>query len=471
MSRTKKIFAAISIIIVCIFSGYTLRYLFLIYDPFCVKNWNCNPDWEPPNYYKDGIAESLIEECARFSADNLEYSQSCNGRFKYIYDAAEDKYDDSSYSIVRHAGAVYAILDLYKEIKEEKYLDVGVAGLNYLLAFNYKINKEDWAINYDLQMKVGTVSLTILAMVRYYEATDDDKYNNFIEKYANFIVSRQRDDGAYAGSYESNEEELYYSAEAFFALALAYDVLENEKYLKSIEKAIDYYWSEDYDYLNSAFIPWASSGCVKWYEITKNEDFLDFCFEMTDVQILRQHLVNDTDELGNYLYGYIKNPTVNTGVYLEGIGDALRIAKEVNDSIRIQKYHDTLKAGIEWVLSLQFRKPSQLACPNRGFGGFHRGFTVDDAYLIRIDYNQHAISAILRVLREFTDEEIENINIRDGNVDFEPSQNEISTIDWLLYSVIIGLIALPGILIYFFLKSFFGNEVETLRKTENKSNP
>jgi hypothetical protein len=223
-----------------------LRYLVFLYDPFCFKSFEGDPDWEPPNYYKEKIADSKIEEIARYGADNLVFSQSCNGKYKYIYDAENDKYSEGEYNIVRHAGATYALLDLYKEVEEENYLTAGEAGLEYLFAFNYVINSDEWAINYNSKIKVGTVSLAILGMVRYWEATDNEKYNTYVEKYANFIVSQQRDDGAFAGLYGEKKENKYYSGEAFFALALAYDMLEKDEYLEAMEAALDYYWAEDY---------------------------------------------------------------------------------------------------------------------------------------------------------------------------------------------------------------------------------
>ncbi|MBD3256513.1 MAG: hypothetical protein GF383_15565 [Candidatus Lokiarchaeota archaeon] len=430
----------------------------------------CDPDWEAPKYYKNGDAENRIEECALYAGDNLVYSQHINGKYRYIYDAEDNEYDETEYNIVRHAGATYALMDLYLELGNEKYLAAGLAGLDYLSAHTYMINYDDWAIYYNSKMKVGTVALTILAMVRYWEATKSTHYNIYVEKYANFIVSQQRSDGAYAGIYGSKEEKLYYSSEALFALALAYKVHEDRAYRRSVEDAIDFYYSSDYEYDNSAFIPWASSGCAKWYELTGDQIYLDFCFEMTDIQIDRQYLVEEIDELGNPLYGYILGPTVNTGVYLEGIGDALRVAKDVLDSERAQKYHNCLKAGVEWVLTLQYRKESQLTCPNRGFGGFHRGFEVEDAYLIRIDYTQHAISALLRIIRNFEDDEIDSIRIHDGIVDFKPEKIEINKNFTWLYLLIIFITLFAGITLFLILISKKLKVIEILNPENNPIN-
>ncbi len=443
MIKKKKI--GIVIIVIVVFNVILLTYLF--FNPICINNFDCNPDWQPYDYYGNGKADSLIEQCALYSVDNTIYNQFCNGKFRYIYNAALDEYDDENYNIVRHAGAMYSTMDAYKEFKDERYLTGGLKALNYLCDLTTEIDTDIWAVKYDGYMKVGTTAIGILGIVRYWEATGNDDYNNYAENWANFIVSQQRADGAFAGTYGSEEEQLYFSGEALFALALAYDMLEKPEYVITMDKALDFYWNESYNYNNTAFIPWASSGCARWYELTNDIEWLYFCFNMTDTQILHQHLTNDKDTLGNNLYGYLKNPTVNTGVYLEGIGDALRIAKLIGDTQRIEKYHDCLKAGIEWVTSLQFRDISQLRCPNRGFGGFHRAFTLKNAYDIRIDYNQHAISAILRVLREFTDEDINSIEIREGIVDFI-SEKPLSS--WLivwLFLIIITIVIISFILI------------------------
>jgi len=455
----KKRIIVIAIIFFIVFSTF-YRFIAFYYDPFCFNDFSCDPDWEAPEYYENGEAESLVEECALYGGDYLVFSQYSNGKFKYLYDAEKNEYDDSEYNIVRHAGTCYALLDLYEEVEIDKYLNSGVAGLDYLCEFTNRISKDKWAIDWGGEMKVGTVSLAILGMVRYYEATDRDKYNIYIEKFANFIVSQQRDDGAFAGIYGDEDEDLYYSGEAFFALSLAYDIFEKNYYLESIEKALKYYWSPFYDYNNSAFIPWASSGCAKWFELTNDYKFLEFCFEMTDIQISRQNYENLCDELGNNLYGYFIGPTVNTGVYLEGIGDAFRIAKSVYDSQRIANYYKSLKAGLEWLLSLQFRKESQLTCPNRGYGGFHEGFTIDDPYIVRIDYNQHAISAILRILREFSDAEIESVQILDGIVDFD--SKKVKTMDPLIENLplIFSFVIIPLIIIYIYMrKNLFGKDL------------
>ncbi len=452
MGKKKKIISVIFIILLIIGIGGLLRCITLFYDSFCFKNFDCDPDWEEPEYYKDGIADSLVEECARYGADYLVFNQYCNGKFRYLYDAEDDEYDDSEYNIVRHAGTCYALLDLYKELDEEQYLQAGVAGLDYLCSFTHMISSDKWAIDWGGKIKVGTISLAILGMVRYWETTGNENYNIYVENFANFIVSQQRDDGAFAGIYGERKENRYYSGEAFFALAMAYDMLEDRSYRRAMKDALDYYWSDDYEYDDAAFIPWASSGCAKWYELTDYSRFRDFCFNMTDTQISRQNLIYDKDELGNELYGYILGPTVNTGVYLEGIGDALRIAKLIHDYKRIAEYSNSLKAGIEWVLSLQFRKKSQLACPNRGYGGFHNGFTIKHANHIRIDYNQHAISALLRVLREFSDAEIEAIQIRDGIVDFDPERSDQPFNLIKIVPLIVVLVIIPLLCIYYYMK-------------------
>ena len=144
----KNISTIISIILIIICVGIALRYLALYYDDFCLKNFDCDPDWEDPEYYKDGIADSKVEECARYGGDYLVFNQYCNGKFRYLYDAEDDLYDDSDYNIVRHAGTCYALLDLYKETKDKKYLVAGETGLDCLCSFTHMISWDKWAVDW-----------------------------------------------------------------------------------------------------------------------------------------------------------------------------------------------------------------------------------------------------------------------------------------------------------------------------------
>ena len=79
---------------------------------------------------------------------------------------------------------------------------------------------------------------------------------------------------------------------------------------------------------------------------------------------------------------------------------------------------------------------------------------MDDAYLIRIDYTQHAISALLRVLREFNDEEIKAIEIRNGKVDFKPKITESPSNLWLVTSLIIAALVMPCLVFIYYLKKY-----------------
>jgi hypothetical protein len=340
-----------------------------------------------------------------WGVDNLARGTQRDGRYLYEYFVTNDTYS-GNYNIVRHAGTTYALLDFFKSTGYETAKQAGLLGLEFLDARIKKLNATVWSIEYEFSSSVGTASLGLLAYACYTQATDDPRYLPTITGLANFIIHQQRPDGAFAGRLGSTKEELYYSAEAFLALAFAYEILGDAAYLASIRRALDFYYTPEYEYNNSAFIPWASSGCAKWYELTEDPVFLEFCFEMTDIQVTRQYRGTATDALGNRLAGYIRAQTVNTGVYLEGIGDALRVAKVVEDAERVLLYNSTLFLGLEWVLSLQYRNTTGLPCPLRAHGGFHRGFVVEDAHLIRNDYTQHALSALVRGLREFSDADL-----------------------------------------------------------------
>ena len=75
MGKKKKGFSIFLLFIILINIAVFLSYLINFYDPTYLKDWEGDPNWTPPEYYKEGIADSKIEECARYADDNLEFSQ------------------------------------------------------------------------------------------------------------------------------------------------------------------------------------------------------------------------------------------------------------------------------------------------------------------------------------------------------------------------------------------------------------
>ena len=62
-----------------------------------------------------------------------------DGRFIYFYDPIKDAHDNR-YNISRHAGAVYAMLELYEVTRDPELLQAARKALDYLAGFFKPLN-------------------------------------------------------------------------------------------------------------------------------------------------------------------------------------------------------------------------------------------------------------------------------------------------------------------------------------------
>ena len=83
---------------------------------------------------------------------------------------------------------------------------------------------------------------------------------------------------------------------------------------------------------------------------------------------------------------------------MEGLGDAIHIARLIEDERRLKLYQERAKMGYRWLLMLQYGESDAAALkqPNLAQGGFRK--TLTDSQL-RIDNTQHAISSFAKGLR------------------------------------------------------------------------
>ena len=92
----------------------------------------------------------------------------------------------------------------------------------------------------------------------------------------------------YSGEYEyektRNWESEIYPGEAMLALAEMYVIFKEEKYLRSIDWAYNFY-SKDDNWKAHPFIPWSVSAFVRLYIETGEHKYSKFVFRMIDLSL------------------------------------------------------------------------------------------------------------------------------------------------------------------------------------------
>ena len=357
-----------------------------------------------PDRYAHVTAETLGHSM-RLGADWIVAMQEDRGRFQYWYDPVTDKFSKKSDdNFLRQAGTSFSLALVYEMTRESHYLEAARESVQYLLTFTKLLGRDRAYFLFRRKAKLGGISLPMLTMLKIRQLTGTTEYDEILTKLANMILFLQekyntgqyKSTYIYRGDYEyeknSGWESKIYPGEALYALAGMYQAFGDTRYKKSMDWALDFYYREKWK--SHAFIPWTISAFASLYEQTGEGEYADYVFFLAD-QLLTKQNVDYNDEA----YGSFHNkPSANTGGYMEGLGDAIHVARLVGDDRRLRVYQERAKMGYRWLFMLQYGESdaADLKRPNMAQGGFRKDLT--DSQL-RIDHTQHAISSFAKGLR------------------------------------------------------------------------
>ncbi len=159
---------------------------------------------------------------------------------------------------------------------------------------------------------------------------------------------------------------------------------------------------------NPAFIPWHTQACASLYKQTGRSEFADFALEAND-WLLSMQQWDRWPGLPPDLWGRFYDPlrpefgpphAASTGAYLEGLADAMTLAREIGDQARTAVYERAIARGLRSLRQLQFRGPHDafyLSRRERVIGAL-RTEAYDNA--VRIDSASHALAAAVKVLEQ-----------------------------------------------------------------------
>ena len=218
---------------------------------------------------------NLAKKSSRYLADMCDE----DGKFVYGYYPIDNE-ELEGYNIIRHAGTVWNLILQYEmtgDIRLKKPID---RALDYLEEYIHYKDKNTAFLNDRGTLNVGGNGISLLAFVSYAEILRTDKYNNFIKALANGIMYLQKEDGSfthtiYKSDYSVHKDYItvFYDGEATYGILRAYGLLKNKKYLKTAEKAADYFIANGYESLNSHWISYSFNELTKY---SPKEEYFNF---------------------------------------------------------------------------------------------------------------------------------------------------------------------------------------------------
>ncbi|MBF8275629.1 MAG: hypothetical protein HW390_702 [Candidatus Brocadiaceae bacterium] len=362
------------------------------------------------------------------SANYLMKNTKAGGMFEYRINMNHAIKVKEKYNILRHAGAMYAMSMCYQLHPDDnmrsavkragKYLrDEAIdtlPGKENMLAVLSK--PHDSQGDEPLQAKLGGTGLGLAALLSLEDISPGSTPLADLRKLGQFLVYMQREDGSFSSKYipaeggvNDNWQSLYYPGEAILGLLMLYEKDPSAIWIDSASKALEYLARSRKDKTDVPADHWALLATEKMLSL-KNKDklavprelLIDHAVQICDAILKRQINEPERTEYGG---GFsMDGRTTPAATCLEGLMAACSFLPRDHD---IRKRIDSaVYQGIAFLLNAQIKEGPFAGAFPRSVGRLNQNTPEakefnNRATEVRIDYVQHALSAMIQYLRLF----------------------------------------------------------------------
>lgn len=180
---------------------------FITYKNDCIPLYRGNVRYTEFSY--DVLYNQVIK-----SADWLLANMYDDGRFLYYYDCCDDTYKDHEhptrpennlyYNDLRHCGGIIALIRAYELTSDEKYVKAAKKAVDWSISIS-KSHDTQWGkayyAFYNRKAKLGGTGVLLVAMMQYRSFTGDKSYDEYIKGYTRHVMSRVYKNGEILGYY------------------------------------------------------------------------------------------------------------------------------------------------------------------------------------------------------------------------------------------------------------------------------
>jgi hypothetical protein len=364
----------------------------------------------PAEVTPDQVTPDRVRASIASAARYLARSVSSDGRFRYMVDAPTNR-ALPGYDWPRHAGATYFLAQAAALLQDVdvRYACLRAAGM---LRDRATLDCGDAkCIGDDDQVDLGSSALALLAYVEVVRGGLDQSYRAHAAALARFLREQQSPDGSFATFYVRSSNERvklnvpYYPGEATFALARAARITGAREDLEAARKGLAHLvgpaWSFFGDRYYFAEEHWTCQALEELWDRAPDERALDFCLDWQRFNRALQLGPDDSpfDGDGAYQLGPIVTPRLTpVGSRCEAGIATLRVAEQAKRSeAEVRPLEAQLRRSLALLLRHQLSPlRAHVFADAPAVEGAFPGSAVD--LQLRIDYTQHAGSALVRWL-------------------------------------------------------------------------
>ena len=363
------------------------------------------------------LQNEMLMSCQR-GADWLFRVNGVKGRFLNGYlPALKTEMEGDHY--LRQVGAAFALARAARFLGEERYAARATQAILTLLD-DTTLDAETPQCRHTVLPsmvvnRLGAAGLLVLA-INELPAPQPDLLEKS-EQLCNWIRSQVRPDGSLrSGDAENDRAEAddadsvnEYPGLALYALLRSHKNRPAKWKIELMRKAVAYYRPWWKAHRSMTFVPAQTAACAEAYLLTKDAAFAEFVYEMNDWLCGLQYDHIDPRRL--VWYGGFMSwaggkpvdapPSIASAAYAESLTEACQVARASGDPARHQRYTEVVERCLQFVVRLQYTDANAQHFAEwyrpRLVGAFHA--STQDGNL-RIDYAQHALSALVMYLEE-----------------------------------------------------------------------
>jgi hypothetical protein len=344
-----------------------------------------------------------VGQAVALSGGYLERACGPDGKFMYEIETRNGE-QASSYNIVRHAGAIYALAMLNRSTPDRKAVDAMVRAAtfmrqNYIAPGTHSGQLVVWSepTTPHSEAELGATGLGLVALTEVRKVAPKSVPLEELQALGRFALFLQRDDGSFASKFnpETGPEDwdsLYYPGETALGLIGLYESDHSRQWLSAAAKALSYLAKSRAKLFPVPPDHWALIAMAK---------LLPYCDKIS-CPVSRDELLEYSNQVCNSIvHDQLRNPiapmdgafdatgrTAAVATRMEGLLAALEILPENEFRARVEA---AARRGIAFLLRAQIKSgPYAGGMPGAYLAG------APGTSEIRIDCVQHAVSAWLR---------------------------------------------------------------------------
>jgi hypothetical protein len=361
----------------------------------------------------DEVTQENVRRLANLLTQWLVANVHDDGRMTYMYWPSVTKEAPNKNNMIRQWMATNALNKAAMDGEDQALWDLVERNLDYNVDKFYKDGHEGiGVIDFSGKAKLGSAALAAMAMV---EHPKRDKWAQQETRLRKGIETLWNEDGSFTTFFfppGRTDQQNYYPGETLLFWATLYAMGKDEGLHHKFMKSFEYYqrWHLEPKNRNPAFVPWHTQAYFLMWEQTKDEELAKFIFEMNDWLVEQMQQWEGEVEYPDAL-GRFHNPekrygpphASSTGVYLEGLIDAFKLARALGDTERQERYRVSIVRGLRSVMQLQYVDDIDMYYIAEKDRPYVLGGVRTTVYnnIIRCDNVQHNLMGILKILREF----------------------------------------------------------------------